>query len=126
MVATDGPAMIVFYEEDVLRQGALWMPVAECERTEGHVPQLSHIPLVLFMLIWRESRPLLPHEVLAMMMKHLEETGATNKQGKAWDLVVNWCIAVAQKDAQGDNLVSFTVNAVTEGGDSYFEHWVEQ
>jgi hypothetical protein len=61
----------------------------------------------------------MPHEVLAMIMKHLEETGATDDQGKAWDLVVKWCIVVAQKDAQGDSLVSFTVKAVTEG--AYFD-----
>jgi hypothetical protein len=35
------------------------------------------------------------HEVLAMIMKHLEETRATNKKGKAWDRVVKWCIVAA-------------------------------
>ncbi len=78
------------------------------------------------MLMQRELRLLMPHKVLAMIMKHLEEAGATNKQGKAWDLVVKWCVVVAQKDAQGDSLVSFTVKAVTEGADSYLEQWVEQ
>jgi hypothetical protein len=74
--------------------------------------------------MWRESRLLMPHEMLAIIMKHLVETGATNKQGKAWDFVVKWCIVAAQKDAQGDSLVLFTVKAVTEGDDSYFEQWV--
>jgi hypothetical protein len=68
----------------------------------------------------------MPHEVLAMLMKHLEETGATNEQGKAWDLVVKWCVMAAQKDVQGDSLVLSTVKEVTEGDDSYFEQWVEQ
>jgi hypothetical protein len=126
MVATDGPAIIAFYEEDVSRQGALWTPAAKCERAKGHVPRLLHIPLVLFTFIQRESRPLMPHEVLAIMMKHLKKTGATDKQGKALDLVSKWCIVVAQTDAQGDSLVSFTVKVVTEGDDSYFEQWVEQ
>jgi hypothetical protein len=31
MVATDGPAMIAFYEEDATQQGALLTPAAECE-----------------------------------------------------------------------------------------------
>ncbi len=75
--------MIAFHEEDVAWQGALWMPAAKCKRAEGHVPQLLHIPLVLFTLIWRESCPLMLHEVLAMMMKHLEEIGATNEHHKA-------------------------------------------
>jgi hypothetical protein len=118
--------MIVFYEEDALQQGSLWMPAAECERAKGHVPQLLHIPLVLFTLIWRESRPLMLHKVLAMITKYLEKTRATNQQGKAWDLVVKWCVMVAQKDAKWDSLMSFTVEAVTEGDDSYFKQWVEQ
>ena len=126
MVATDGPAMIAFYDEDVAWRGVLWMPASKCKRAEGHVPRLLHIPLVLFMLIRRESRPLMPHEVLAILMKHLEETGATSEQGKAWDLVVKWCVVAAQKDAQGASLVLFTAKAVTEGDDSYFEKWVEQ
>jgi hypothetical protein len=75
---------------------------------------------VLFTLIRRESRPLITHEVLIIMMKHFKETGATCNQGKAWDLVAEWCIVAAQKDTQGDSLVSFTVKVVTEGDDSYF------
>jgi hypothetical protein len=66
------------------------------------------------------------HKVLAMIMKHLEETGATSKQEKAWDLVVKWCIVAAKKGAQVDSLMSFTVKVVTEGDDSYFKQWVEQ
>ncbi len=31
MVATDGPAMIACYEEDVARRGALWTSAAKCE-----------------------------------------------------------------------------------------------
>jgi hypothetical protein len=81
---------------------------------------------VLFTLIRKGARLLMPHEVLAIMIKHLEETGATKDQGKAWDFVTKWCIVVAQKDAQGDSLVVFTVKATTEGGDSYFKQWVEQ
>ncbi len=125
-VAMDGPAIIAFYEEDVLRRGVLWTPAAECERAKGHVLRLLHIPLVLFKFIQRELRPLMPHEVLAIMMKHLEKTRATDKQGKALDLVAKWCVMAAQTDAQGDSLVSFTVKAVTEGDDSYFKQWVEQ
>jgi hypothetical protein len=66
------------------------------------------------------------HEVIAIMMNHLKETGATNVQGKAWDLVAKWCFVEAQENAQGDSLMLFMVEAVTEGGDSYFKQWVEQ
>jgi hypothetical protein len=45
------------------------------------------------------------HEVIAIMMNHLEETKATNNQGKAGDIVAEWCIVEAQEDAQGDSLV---------------------
>ena len=121
MVATDGPAMIAYYEEDAMWQGALWTPAAECEKAKGHVPCLLHIPLLLFTLIRKEACLLMPHKVLVIMMKQLKETKATNDQGKAWDLVAKWCIMVAQKDAKGDSLVSFMVRAITEGDESYFE-----
>jgi hypothetical protein len=55
------------------------------------------------------------HEVLAILMKYLKKTGATNVQGKAWDLVAKWCIMEAQEDAQGDSFMLFTFEAVTEG-----------
>jgi hypothetical protein len=36
-----------------------------------------------------------------------------------------WCVMVAQHDSQGDNLVSFSVEAITEGDDAYFSQWME-
>jgi hypothetical protein len=35
-------------------------PAADCEKVKGHVPWLLHIPLVLFMLIRKEVRLLMP------------------------------------------------------------------
>jgi hypothetical protein len=81
---------------------------------------------LLFTLIRKEACPLMLHKVLAIMMKHLKETRATEDQGKSWELVAHWCIVAAQKDAQGDSLVAFTVKAISEGNYSYFKQWVEQ
>ncbi len=50
-VATHGLLLIKYYETDPSRRGSLWTPAAECIAGEGHVPQLLHIPLVLFELI---------------------------------------------------------------------------
>jgi hypothetical protein len=35
-------------------------------------------------------------------------------------------VVAAQQDSQGDSLVSFSVEAITEGGDADFGQWVEQ
>ncbi len=89
MVATDGPAIIVFCEEGVSWQGAFWTPAANCKKAEGHVPQLLHIPLVLFMLIRKEARLLMLHEVLAIMMKHLRKPGLQRIKGRPGTLLLN-------------------------------------
>jgi hypothetical protein len=36
-----------------------------------------------------------------------------------WKLVVQWCVVAAQQDPKGDSLVSFSVEAITEGDDAY-------
>ena len=43
------------------------------KKEETNVPRLLLIPLVLFEKIRAEGRPLMPHEVLKLMMVHLEQ-----------------------------------------------------
>jgi hypothetical protein len=38
---------------------------------------------------------------------------------------MRWCIMAAQKDSRGDSLVSFSIEAITEGDDAYFGQWME-
>ena len=56
-VATEGPTLIAYYDEDGSRQGTLWTPGEGCTTGEGHVPRLLHIPLLLFELIRNERAP---------------------------------------------------------------------
>jgi hypothetical protein len=88
---------------------------------------LLHIPLVLFELMRKEGCPLMPHEVLALVLKHIKNLPTEQEEAtaNAWQLVVRWCIMAAQKDQQGDSFVLFSVEAITEGGDAYFGQWME-
>jgi hypothetical protein len=126
MVSTGGPTNIVFYVEDLSWHGALCTPTANCEKAKGHVLHFLHIPLVLFKLIKKEGCPIILHKILAIITKHLKDSGANKDQGKAWELIAKWCVMAAQKDAQGDSLVAFKVEAIMEGDDFYFKQWVEQ
>jgi hypothetical protein len=89
---------------------------------------LLHIPVLLFELIRNEGRPLMPHEILQLVLTYLESSqeGQTQQTNTAWELVVKWCVVAAQQDSQGDSLVSFSVEAITEGDDADFGQWVKQ
>jgi hypothetical protein len=55
-VATDGPALITYYEGEPSNRGTLWTPPVGSEEIEATVPRLLHIPLVLFNKIaWRDA-----------------------------------------------------------------------
>jgi hypothetical protein len=71
-VATHGPLLIAHYEAGPSRRGSLWTPDAECATGEGHVPRLLHIPLALFELICKQGCPLMPHEVLALVLEYIK------------------------------------------------------
>ncbi len=128
MVATDGPTLIAHYDEDSSRRGALWTPDADCATGKGHVPRLLHIPVTLFELIRNEGRPLMPHEILRLVLDLIElSPGDQTQQARSpWELIVWWCVVAAQHDAQGDSLIAFFVEAITEGDEAYFGQWVEQ
>jgi hypothetical protein len=36
-----------------------------------------------------------------------------------------WCVMAVQANQQGDSIVAFAVDAVTENNDAYFGQWVE-
>jgi hypothetical protein len=70
----------------------------------------------------------MPHEILAIMLKLVENSSRDQDQAaaaEAWKLVVMWCVMAAQADQQGDSIVAFAVDAVTENDDAYFGQWVE-
>ncbi len=85
---------------------------ATTEKT--NVPRLLLIPLVLFEKIRAEGRPLMPHEVLKLVMAHLKSMN-NDVVVAAWSLIAMWCLMVTQQDTSGDSWVAFSVKAITEG-----------
>ena len=70
----------------------------------------------------------MPHEILAILLKLVENSSPDQDQAaaeEAWKLVVMWCVMAAQADQQGDSIVPFAVDAVTENNNAYFGQWVE-
>ena len=118
----EGPDLIEHYATDASRRGTLWTPDAECERVETNVPRLLHIPLVLFEAIREKGGPLMPHEVLTIVLKLVENSTPDQGQAvaEAWQLIVMWwCVMTAQADQQGDSWVAFAVDADTDNNDDY-------
>ncbi len=70
----------------------------------------------------------MPHEILKLVLSYVEKTlgPQTQQMQSSWELIVRWCIVASQRDAQGESLVAFLVEAITEGDDAYFSQWVEQ
>ncbi len=126
-VGMHGPLLLDYYETDPSRRGSLWTPAADCVTREGHVQRLLRIPLVLFELIRKQGCPLMPHEVLTRVLEYLENGWGDQAQptNNPWELIVQWCVVAAQRDPQGDNLVSFSIKATTEGDDAYFGQVME-
>ncbi len=69
----------------------------------------------------------MPHEVLALVLEYLENDWGDQAQhtNNPWELIVQWCVVAAQRDPQGDSLVSFSIKAIMEGDDAYFGQWME-
>jgi len=60
-----------------------WTPDAKCKRVETNVPCLLHIPLVLFEAIREKGGPLMPHEVLTIVLKLVEKSAPDQGQAVA-------------------------------------------
>ncbi len=125
-VATDGLALITYYKGEPSNRGTLWTPPVGSEETEATVPRLLHIPLVLFDKIRMGGRPLVPHEVLSIILEYVESIADKAPEvGQAWQLAMQWCVVAAQRNSQGDSHVAFSVDAITETDDAIFCQWAE-
>jgi hypothetical protein len=126
-VNTDGPALMKHYADDPARIGTLWKGEGgdEDARAELHTPWLLAIPLWLLDRIRQEGRALMPHEILRMVVTHLE-ADSTGDYADAWATVAAWCILASQSTATGESLVAFTIEAITEVEDEYLGKWLEQ
>ena len=69
----------------------------------------------------------MPHEVLSMVMTHVESLADEPQElVQAWQMAIQWCVVVAQHDTQGDSLVAFNIEAITETDDDNFSRWAER
>jgi hypothetical protein len=128
-ISTEGPDLLDHYATDALRRGSLWTPDIECNRVETTVPHLLHIPLVLFETIRKKGGPLMPHDILAILVLKLIENNYQDQDqataAESWKLVVMWCVMAAQADQHSDSIVAFAVETVTENNNAYFGQWME-
>jgi hypothetical protein len=119
------PDLIEYCQEDASHRGKLWSLGEGAAKEETTVPQLLSIPLVLFKKIRAEGHPLMLHEVLKLVMAHLEHVNG-NGVVAAWSLIMKWCLMAAQQDASGDSWAACSVEAITEGEDEDLSRWLEQ
>ncbi len=89
------------------------------------MPWLLLIPMILFKSTRAEVCPLMPHEVLKLVMAHLESMN-NNVMVDAWSLIAKWCLMMAQREDSGDNWVAFSVKVITEGEDKDLSWWLEK
>ena len=127
-VFPDGEVMVQHFESDLARAGTLWkgegMP-DNAPKMELNAPRLLAIPLWLLDHIRKEGRALMPYEVLRFVYHHLNEVN-TQECANGWATVVAWCILAAQGNANGESLVAFSIEAITEVEDEYLGKWLEQ
>jgi hypothetical protein len=127
-VFSDGDAMVQHFENDLTRAGTLWKGEGmhtEAQKVELHAPRLLAIPLWLLEHIRKEGRALMPYEVLRFVYHHINKEN-TQECANGWATVVAWCILAAQGNANGESLVAFSIEAITEVEDDYLGKWLEQ
>ncbi len=101
-MSPDGPALCQYYKDNPALHGSLWAPEVGSEWVKTTDSCFLYIPLVLFNLIREKGQPLMPHEVLAIVMEYLDST-KDNAVIDAWQLVAKWCLLASQMDSQGDS-----------------------
>jgi hypothetical protein len=126
MVFTDGPAHIKYYEDDASRVGTLWKGEGgdATSKVEIQVPRLLVIPLWLLDHIRKEGRPLMPHEILRIVVTHLKEVNDA-AYADAWGTLATWCYMASQADKDGESLLAFAIEAITEVEDKYLGRWLD-
>ncbi len=66
-------------------------------------------------MIREEQRPLMPHNIHALVSTLTSETEDASTAGQEWNLISKWCIMASQKEGRGGNsILALQVDAVTE------------
>ena len=67
----------------------------------------------------------MPHKILHIVVTHLEADN-TGAYADAWATIAAWCILASQGTMNGESLVSFAIEAITEVEDEYLGKWLKQ
>ncbi len=81
------PTSMEDYYNDETRRGKLWSPDISDDFKEIQIPHLLSIPVILFSMIWEEWRPLMPHEIHALMSTLTSEADDASTAGQEWNLI---------------------------------------
>ena len=98
--------LLKYYQDNSSRRGSMWAPEAGSDTMEVHALHLLAIPLVLFEMIRKEGHPLMPYEVLQLVITH-PETVKEKDEANTWQQIASWCLLVSQKNTQSNNWVAF-------------------
>jgi hypothetical protein len=60
----------------------------------------------------------MPHKILRIVVNHLEDVN-NKKYPKAWGTVAAWCYLASQLGKDGNSLLAFSIEAITEVDDDY-------
>ncbi len=58
----------------------------------------------------------MPHKILRIVVKHLKDVN-NEEYTEAWGMVEAWCYLALQPDKDGNNLLAFSIQAITEVND---------
>jgi hypothetical protein len=67
----------------------------------------------------------MPHEILRIVVNHIEEANNA-AYADAWGTIALWCYMASQGDKDGESLLAFAIEAITEVEDEYLGRWLEQ
>jgi hypothetical protein len=127
-VSSDAMALATHYDGDPIHRGKLWTPdqANSTGWTSVKAPLLLGILLVLFQAIREEGKPLMPHKIHGLTTTIINSSANVAKARTDWDLILAWCILVAQQNTYGNSHFSLAVEGVMEGDDDYFKNWIDQ
>ncbi len=81
------PMSLEDYYQDEARRGKLWSPDLSEDFEEIQVPHLLSTPLTLFSVIREERRPLMPHDIHALVSTLTSKAEDASTAGQEWNLI---------------------------------------
>lgn len=103
-ICEDKSKLADWYADNRSEYGNYWDPLpADGARVEHHVPKLLALPLWAVKLYQEFKGPVMPHEMIASVERHLASDATTLDNGNDWNLVKTWLLVASQRsDGGGD------------------------